>query len=91
MTWRYLQSMAAKCLVVGRAPDEMKQLFNYDPVIEIDMNDPCGQLRHIIDHYADYEALIEKNYQTVRERHQWPNRVELMNQGMADFAGRFPN
>lgn len=86
MTWRYLQSMAAKCLVLGRAPDEMKELFGYDSVIEIDMSDPCGQLRQILDRYTDFVPLIEKNYEFVRAHHQWPNRIDGMLKGMADFA-----
>lgn len=89
VTWRYFQSMAAKCLILGRAPEEMKRLFDYDPIVEIDMSDPCGQLRHILDHYSDYVALIEKNYQTVQRHHQWPNRIDSIKQALAEFGSRY--
>ncbi len=88
MTWRYLQSMAAKCLVLGRLPEEMKKLFDYEPVIEIDMNDPTGQLRELIDNYSNYAPLIEKNYEFVSNYHQWPNRIELMRDSLAEFQRR---
>ncbi len=34
MTIRYLQSIASKCLIVGKAPKEMIKLFGYNPVID---------------------------------------------------------
>jgi hypothetical protein len=88
MTWRYLQSMAAKCLVLGRAPEEMKQLFDYDPVIEIDMSNPSGQLREVLNNYSHYLPLIERNYEFVQKHHQWPNRIALMQAGLEEFDRR---
>jgi hypothetical protein len=89
VTWRYFQSMAAKCLILGRLPDEMRQLFDYEPIVEIDMADPCGQLRQILNDYVAYLPLIEKNYAVVQQQHQWPNRIATMRQGLADFTARF--
>ena len=44
MTWRYPAVDGGQVLlIIGRMPEEMKQLFDYDPIIEIDMSDPCGQ------------------------------------------------
>jgi hypothetical protein len=74
MTVRYLQSMLSRCLIVGHAPAEMIQLFGYNPLIEIDYNDPAAQLQHLVAHIADYQPLIEKNYRAVREHHTWVSR-----------------
>lgn len=74
MTVRYLQSMASKCLVLGHAPLEMIELFGYNPVIEIDGSDPVGQLRHLLDRYDDYVALIERNFAAVVTHHTWRQR-----------------
>ncbi len=74
MTVRYLQSMLSKCLIVGHAPTEMVQLFGYNPLIEIDYNNAAGQLLDLLDHLEDYQALIEKNYQVVRQHHTWASR-----------------
>jgi len=74
MTIRYLQSMASKCLIVGHAPKEMIDLFGYNPVIEINMNDSVNQLKFILDNFDDYIPLIEKNYIEVLNNHTWNNR-----------------
>ena len=76
MTVRYLQSMLSRCLIVGHAPAEMIQLFGYNPLIEIDYSNPAGQILDLLDRLKDYQPLIEKNYQAVREQHTWESRWE---------------
>ncbi len=76
MTHRYLQSMASKCLILGICPDEMIELFDYNPVIEIDMENSSKQLEDILSDYDNYIPLIEKNYKVVKEHHQWKNRLD---------------
>lgn len=75
MTLRYLQSMASKCLIVGTLPDEMKLLFNYCPIVEIDFERPGEQLVQILDDFDSYIPLIEKNYKEVSENHTWGKRI----------------
>jgi len=74
MTNRYLQSMVSKSLIVGLMPEEMKMLFDYTPIIEIDKKNPAKQLLDILANYDEYIPLIEKNYQVVREHHTWEHR-----------------
>jgi hypothetical protein len=74
MTNRYLQSFASKCLVLGTTPDEMKELFGYDPVLPVDMTDPAGQIVEILKNYNGYTPLIEKNYNECLKNHTWHNR-----------------
>lgn len=74
MTNRYLQGMASKVLLVGSCPDEMKELFGYNPVINLDEFDPISQLSNIITNFEDYIPLIEKNYEKLYNHHQWNNR-----------------
>ncbi|MBA4311485.1 MAG: hypothetical protein C0417_02535 [Chlorobiaceae bacterium] len=76
MTIRYLQSMVSKCLLLGHAPQEMIRLFGYNPVIEIDSQDPVKQIFFLLEHIKDYIPLIEKNYKTVVEHHTWRHRWE---------------
>ncbi len=78
MTVRYLQSMASKCLIVGTMPEEMRELFGYDPVVKVDISDPAGQLLTILRNYHQYIPLIEKNYAAVRLYHTWNHRCEAM-------------
>jgi hypothetical protein len=79
VTSRYFSSMASKCLVLGHAPEEMKALFDYDPIIPVDMKDPAGQICNILQNFERYIPLIEKNYENVIKNHTWANRVQVMN------------
>ena len=74
MTIRYLQSMASKCLVLGIAPKEMVDMFGYNPVVEINMEQPVKQIEEILANFNNYIPLIEKNYMNVVENHTWEKR-----------------
>lgn len=78
LTTRYFECMSSKCLIWGKAPQELIELFGYNPVIEIDLNKPEEQLFDLIDNYKAYIPLIEKNYRNVIQNHQWKNRIEDM-------------
>jgi len=80
MTLRYLQAMASKCLVVGILPSDMKAVFGYIPIIEIDMDNAAEQILAILDNYDSYLPLIEKNYAIVKAEHQWQNRWTVIRQ-----------
>lgn len=73
MTTRYLQSMASKCLIVGKAPQEMIRLFGYNPVVEADLNHATSQLESILHTFNDFIPIIEKNFAAVRD-HTWYRR-----------------
>jgi len=78
MTNRYLQSMASKCLVLGKLPYDMQYLFDYNPIIEIDFKNPMKQIQSILQNFDDYIPLIEKNYSFVKANHTWKNRIHEM-------------
>ena len=73
VTHRYLQSMAAKCLIVGEAPLESQQMFGHDPVVAVDWRDPAGQLLHIMSHPESFTSLIERNFTALTRDHQASN------------------
>jgi hypothetical protein len=68
--------MAAKCLIVGILPEEMKLLFDYNPIVEIDLRDPVWQILSLLKDFDEYIPLIERNYQTLLEQHTWSRRWE---------------
>ena len=81
ITLRYLQAMASKCLIVGEIPLETKHLFDYDPFISVDWNDPFGQLQQILSNYDDYAGLIERNYRSVTEKFHYDfaiNNIQML-------------
>jgi hypothetical protein len=74
ITMRYFQCMAAKTIVLGVAPEELKELFGYNPIVEIDIEYPVEQIKDILKNLDKYDALIERNYQTVKNSHTWYHR-----------------
>lgn len=85
ITNRYLQSMASRCLILGKMPDDMKYLFDYNPIIEIDEENPIAQIEMILANFDDYIPLIEKNYNIVKDFHNWENRVEKIETLILNF------
>lgn len=75
LTLRYLQAMASKCLVIGATPLDVKYLFDYDPIVEVDWNDPVEQILSILHKPAPYQALIEKNYEFVNTHLHYKNAI----------------
>jgi glycosyltransferase involved in cell wall biosynthesis len=75
ITNRFLQSMASKCLILGKLPHDMLHLFDYNPIIEIDEENPVAQIQSILANFDTYIPLIEKNYEVVKNFHDWDNRV----------------
>jgi hypothetical protein len=67
VTLRYFESMAAKCLLLGQCPAELKDLFGYDPVIPADPKDPAAQIEHILSHITQYQPAVERNHQRLLE------------------------
>jgi hypothetical protein len=78
VTFRYFESMASGCLLVGHCPTELEEIFGYNPVIEADMIKPAEQLLSILDKIDTYQWLIEKNLQRMLEVGSWDVRVQRM-------------
>lgn len=74
VTNRYFQSMASKCVLVGKAPAELISLFGYNPVVELDLKNPLRHITEIINQIQEYESLVEENYRVLRQNHTWANR-----------------
>lgn len=75
VTTRYFECMASKCLILGHAPQDLVSLFGYNPVVEVDHSDPLGQINYLLNHFDQFVPLIERNYEVVKLKHQWENRI----------------
>jgi hypothetical protein len=64
VTLRYFESMASKCLLVGKCPLELRDLFGYTPVVEVD---DAAEVVDIIRRIADHQPLVDRNYQRLLE------------------------
>ncbi|MBC7493594.1 MAG: hypothetical protein H7221_01205 [Flavobacterium sp.] len=78
ITNRFFQSMASKCLILGKLPDDMLHLFDYNPIIEIDDNNAENQIYDLLKNYDNYIPLIEKNYEIVKKYHNWNERIKTI-------------
>lgn len=76
VTFRYFLAMGCKCLIVGKCPPDLQEMFGYNPVIEADLNDPVGQIQEILAHYESHLPLIERNLWVTTESHTWKHRLD---------------
>lgn len=82
VTQRYFQSFASGCVVVGESPQELIQLFGYDPVVKADLENPATQVAEILADLSRYASLVERNLEEVK-RHTTVERVEAILREMA--------
>lgn len=71
LTQRYWECMLSRCIMIGHAPKELVDLIGYNPVIEINKNDPDKQLREILSDINDYQELVDKNYKMALAHGDW--------------------
>lgn len=78
LTQRYWEGMLSRCVIVGRAPKELIELIGYNPVINIEWNDPAKQMDNIIRKIADYQELVDKNYEVAQKWSSWENGIGII-------------
>ena len=74
--------MASGCLLYGHCPDELRTLFGYNPVIEMDVDDPAKQILNLLREIDTYQPLIQRSYQRMREIGTWDSRVPQILDGL---------
>ena len=77
-THKYFESIASKCVVLGRGPKELGDLFGYNPVIEVDWADPAGQIREILRNIDAYQPQVDANYARLLEVGTWDSRAKTL-------------
>ncbi len=78
VTHRYFESMASGCLILGKCPQELLDIFGYNPVIEADWHDPYGQIEEILQNPGNYQDLVRRNYRRMIEVGTWRLRARSM-------------
>ena len=78
VTYRYFQSMASKCLIVGHAPQELIDLFGYNPVLEVQEGNEFEQIEWVLSNLDSFSALVDQNYARLLEVGTWTSRVETI-------------
>lgn len=77
-TQRYFEGMASGCLLVGHAPDELIDLFGYNPTLEVDWSRPVKQLREIVRSLDNYQSLVDRNLRRLKEVGTFDTRIQSM-------------
>jgi hypothetical protein len=67
VTLRYFESIASGCLILGRAPAELVELFGYNPVIELDVEDAWGQVSALLGDLPSQQSLVDRNLRRLME------------------------
>lgn len=83
LTARYLQSIAAGCVLYGRAPAELVDLFGFDPVIKPDPSDPVGQLKALLADAVGAERHTRRNREAMLAGHTWKHRWDVIARELA--------
>lgn len=78
LTQRYWEAMLSRCLIVGRAPQELIDFIGYDPVVAVDWSNPEKQIAFILNDISDYQELVDYNYQIAQEKSSWDNRIRMI-------------
>lgn len=84
LTQRYWEAMLSRCLMVGRAPQELIRLIGYNPVIEVDWDNPREQLSNILDHIDNFQELVDKNFEYARRYASWDQRMVMIKKILND-------
>jgi hypothetical protein len=80
VTQRYFESMASGCLVYGHCPGELQDLFGYNPVIEMDVRDPIGQVLALVENVKAHQPLVNKNLARMSQVGTWDSRAANIKQ-----------
>ena len=67
--------MEAKCLIIGKIPLDIKELFDYLPIVEGHMKRPDEQIKEVLSSYDKYLDLIKNKYWYFKINHTWKNSV----------------
>ena len=78
VTHRYFESIASKCVILGKCPKELLEIFGYNPTIEVDMDNPSGQILDILSNINSYQSLVNQNYDRLLKVGTWEIRIRKM-------------
>lgn len=80
LTQRYWECMLSRMVMIGHAPMELINFVGYNPVIEVDLDNPNKQLQDVLSHIEDYQELVDKNRETALQLGSWDLRIkDVMN------------
>jgi len=85
VTHRYFEGMASRCLLVGHGPQELVDLFGYNPVIEMQGGREAEQIEQILRDPESVAELVERNYRRLLEVGSWKKRAHETLKVISEF------
>ena len=76
LTQRYWECMLSRTIMLGRAPFELVEFLGFNPVIEVDWANPCGQLHKILNNIERYQETVDHYRKIALEKGDWCTRME---------------
>lgn len=76
VTARYFEGIFSGCVLVGRAPQELIDLFGYNPVVTVDPANPGEVLRRIVEEPGAFQELVTRNLIRARRVGTWDTRAQ---------------
>lgn len=84
LTQRYWEAMLSGCVMLGRAPQELIDLIGYNPVIDVDWNDPERQIKRMLGNINDFQELVDENYAVAMKNASWKFRIPIIQKLLRD-------
>ena len=89
LTQRYWEAMLSRCVMVGRAPQELVDVIGYDPVVSVDWTDPEGQMKQIMDNIGWYQELVDRNRESALKHSPWLERMPMIRKALEETGRCF--
>jgi len=76
LTQRYWECMLSRTVILGRCPEELKDLVGYDPVVSVDWTSPRKQVELMLENIGDYQQLVDRNFDVAQKYAPWDARMD---------------
>lgn len=67
LTQRYLETMGSGALAVGYCPQELKDLYGFNPVVDLSPDDPAAHMLEVLNSLPNYQDLADRALARTRE------------------------
>jgi hypothetical protein len=84
VTHRYFESMASRCIILGHAPQELIDVFGYNPVVEVESGAEFSQIGEILGDLRPLQDQVDANFRRLLEVGTWRSRVPVVLQQIED-------
>ena len=84
LTQRYWEAMLSGCLMIGRAPQELIDVIGYNPVINVDWDNPNKQLATILSTISSHQDLVDRNYLSAKQYAPWSSRMDTIKRFLSE-------